>query len=141
MSVAFQLREEAGAGPLVFPGFPGVWNQGEPIEAHVFVDAGVAESVDEIADRLPPQLEKVTVDAGSAPLPERPNHVANAEEAIAAAEKALADMTHAELDAKAKALGMEPLPDVVKAEKVALIEAFLTPQDLEELGATTEDEA
>ena len=87
MAVALVLAEDAGAGPLTFPGFPGVWTQGAPIEADVFVHAGIFETVDAVlaaAELLP--LEQVKVAKGSAPLPERPNHLPNADEAQAEAD-------------------------------------------------------
>ncbi len=142
MAVAFTLTEEAGPGPLTFPGFPGVWNQGESIEAQFFVDAGVFESVEAMQARvaeLGVPLEETSVAEGFAPLPPRDNHVPNAEEAVEAAEKALAEMTHAELDAKAASLGID-LPDGTKPEKVEALEAAMAPEDLEELGVEAEAE-
>ena len=130
MSLAFVLRHgAAGDGAVTFPGFPGVWTPGEPIEAQVFVDAGVFASTEEMQDRAAEvgvPLETTTVAAGSAPMPERDNHVSNAAEAAVQAGKSLEEMSHRELDAKAATLGLD-LPDVTKAEKVALIDAVLNP--------------
>lgn len=144
MSTAFVLPEDAvsGAGPVTFPGFPGVWTPGEPIEAQAFVDAGVFASADAMVSRVEElglPLEPTSVQAGEAPLPNRDNHVPNAPEAAAAAEKVLAAMTHAELDAKATSLGIE-LPDGTKPEKVAALETAMQPAALEEMGAEHFDE-
>jgi hypothetical protein len=80
VSVALVLPAEAvsSSSPTTFPGFPGVWPPGEPIEAQVFVDAGLFADPDEMvsfASELGLPLETTTVKKGSAPLPERPNHV------------------------------------------------------------------
>jgi hypothetical protein len=133
VAVALVLSEDAGAGPFTFPGFPGVWSPGVPIEASVFVDAGSFASEADLlaaAEALP--LEQVTVAKGAAPLPPRGNHVASPDEQAAALEIALSEMTHAELDAKAATLGID-LPDVTKAEKVEALEAALTPEQTDEL--------
>jgi hypothetical protein len=85
VSVAFVVKEEAGSGPLTFPGFPGVWSQSQPIEAQAFIDAGIFVDADEMIARvveLGLPLEQIKVKAGAAPLPERENHVAAVLEAV-----------------------------------------------------------
>lgn len=143
MSVAFTLTEEAGPGPLTFPGFPGVWSQGEAIEAQVFVDARVFHSVGEMQERvreLGVPLEETSVAKGAAPLPARDNHVPNAEEAIAAGEKALADLTIAELDERGADLDGYPKSQN-KADKVAFLEDAMLVEDVQEIGVEATEAA
>jgi hypothetical protein len=126
VALAFVLPEEvAGNGPVTFPGFPGVWTPGQPIEAAAFVAAGVADTETELDERRPPQLERVDVAAGSHPLPARPNHVPSAEEAAAAPK--LEKMSHDELDTRARTLGLAEFPaKTTRAVKIEAIEAAMS---------------
>lgn len=143
MSVALVLSEDAGAGPFTFPGFPGVWASDTPIEAQVFVDAGAFGSVDAMLEAVTTAglpLEEITVAKGAAPLPDRPNHLPNADEAKAMAEKALDEMTHDELDARGADLDGYPR-SANKSEKVAFLEATMTDPEAEQLAAEAADAA
>lgn len=140
MAPAFVLNDDAlSGGPVVFPGFPGVWTPGEPVEAQAFVDAGSFASIAEmrdLVDELGLPLAEVQVDEGSAPLPARDNHMANAEEAREAGEKALADMSHTELDRLGADHDGYP-KSAAKADKVAFLEAILSEETVEGLGVET----
>jgi hypothetical protein len=126
VALAFVLPEEvAGNGPVTFPGFPGVWTPGVPIEAQALIDAGAAETAEELQKRCPPQLEEVDVAPYSAPLPLMPNHIPA--EALVTPPPALADMSHAELDEKAAELGLEPF--AAKTTRAVKIEAIEAAQD------------
>jgi hypothetical protein len=64
-----------GAG-VHFAGFPGVWEPGRPVAISELGFASADEALD-LVDELGLPLRKVRVPAGSAPMPERPNHVAS----------------------------------------------------------------
>jgi len=80
VSTALVLPAEAvsGQGPVTFPGLPGVWTPGEPIEVAAFVAEGIFSSEDAmlaIVNERGVPLELAKVKKGAAPLPERANHI------------------------------------------------------------------
>lgn len=141
MATALVLPEEAvsGSDAVTFPGFPGIWTAGQPIEIAAFVREGAFGSEEEMLGRVEElglPLELVQVDKRSAPLPERANHVASSLQAVEAADEALAEKTIPQLDAYAAEHGIADYPKSgLKAEKIAAIEAGLSLAEREELGA------
>lgn len=77
MPTAFVLDDDTLTGPTVFPGFPGVWTAGQPVEAVRLVEAGVFASVQEARDRIGElglPISERRVKAGAGPVPATPNH-------------------------------------------------------------------
>lgn len=112
--VAYELREgaTATAGPISFPGVPGVWLVGEPVTAH---DLGMTEEqMDDLVENGNLPLDKTTgestradgqmVSGADVPhtIPEDPRAV---EAAAALAEDK--EATLADLKAQADALGID----------------------------------
>lgn len=146
MSLALVLPEGAvsGSDAVTFPGFPGVWTPGQPIELSAFAAAGIASADEllELAAEMGVPLEEVDVDEGSAPLPERENHLTPSAPS-APLNEGLAAKTVAELDELAAEMGLEDYPKSgKKPEKLAAIEAALAaePDEAEDEAPAEEDE-
>lgn len=91
---------------VAFGGFPGVWEPGRPVavsELGFDTDADALALVEEL--ELP--LRKVKVEAGSAPMPDRPNHVASQLEQLGAEEDAEGDEQAAGQEEPAQGDGAE----------------------------------
>lgn len=124
----------SGTSAVNFPGFPGAWTPGEPIEADEFVRVGAVSTVDELRDlaaELDLPLEEVDVAAGSAPMPVQANHRPSERqrraEIVDEATKGHTIRTHAQADKAAAELDLVFGPDVeTVADKVAAIEDFKT---------------
>lgn len=128
---ALELDAEAagytGGEALHFGGFPGVWSPGQPVAVSELGFESEQDALDR-ARELELPLREVRVDEGSAPMPARPNHLANTDQ-----ETALDDVdtatkkrwTHAELDALAAEADVTWPAGVTKVdEKAAFLDAY-----------------
>lgn len=74
---AFVLPADAFPGsdaPVHFGGFPGIWEPGRPIAVSELGFATVGDARD-ARKEFAPELDEKSVKVGSAPMPERENHV------------------------------------------------------------------
>jgi hypothetical protein len=83
---AFVLDTDAagytGGEGVHFGDFPGVWAPGAPVALRE-LGFDTAEDARAAAKDLGLPLKEISVDAGSAPMPERPNHAASTPDAAA----------------------------------------------------------
>lgn len=149
---ALVLPAEAAGGstaPVHFPGFPGVFTPEQPIAVGALGFDKVTDARAAVDDTGVP-LRETRVEAGSAPLPERENHVPSEAQTIAAEQSAAEEgdapyeapegwpQTHAELDVIAEREGLEfpPGTRTVADKTMFLVDAEVSPEpDDEEGGA------
>jgi hypothetical protein len=111
-----------------FGGFPGVWEPGRPVAVSE-LGFDTEEEALALVDELELPLRPVQVDAGSARMPERPNHLLSQEQQRVLANEAAANWpprSHKDADAVAAAASIEwPRPKMTLDEKVAQLESVL----------------
>lgn len=140
MAPALVLTEDAaaehgysGAGPFTFPGFPGLYTPGRPLEVSE-LDLVDADDLEEMIEDAGVPLELVDVEQGSGKA-ERDNHALSLGEVMEGEgldDDAPAIRTHKQANAAAKELGFDfSADDQTVAQKVEAIEAFKQAQALE----------
>lgn len=136
METALELDTDAAgytrSEPVHFGSFPGVWEPGRPIAVSELGFASEEEALAAVADLELP-LRQVRVDAGSAPMPERPNHLLSQEaqrvldmelEPAPGESEPRPPRTNADADALAVEAGIGEWPEGVKtvAQKVEFLD-------------------